>query len=89
MRTGLKGVLLVVLLELGLDILNPVVVGGGVVILPADMENFSSKSAKNDSSCCSVDISLVEDDRLLDHGVETCCSMPGGVFMFGDCEGMR
>lgn len=66
-RTGLKGVLLVVLLELGLEIPNPGIVGGGVVILPADIENFSSKSARNVSSCFSVEI---EEDRLLDQGVE-------------------
>lgn len=79
--TGLRGVLLVVpdvlvgvVMVLGLAKPNPAMVGGGVAILPADSENLSSTSAKNCSSCATDDISLAEDDRLCDQGVETMWS---------------
>lgn len=87
--TGLKGVLLVVpdvLTELGLAMLNPFTVGGGVANLLADSEILLPMSAKNCSSFSSVVISLFEEPRLLDQGDATNCSRPGEVFIEGVCK---
>ena len=76
--TGLNGVLLVVpellaevAIVLGLAILKPLMVGGGVAHLPANSKILSSTSAKNCSSSSSVVIPLAEEARLLDQGVAT------------------